>query len=120
MTLLGFACLVLLALGGRAGFAVLRSLLALCQRYLDLEERRIATQELKTRSPAAPASIPPDLYRRITAWGDEDSQSNERKILLDLYEQFRDAPDPWSEVRSHLPKAPDERLPDDLFNGMVQ
>lgn len=116
MILLGFATLALLAVGGFYGG---RATSRIVTRALDLSERKIAVQENRQRSPAVPVSIPPDLYRRITRWGTSDAQNDERATLLDLYNEFRDSPDPWMEVRNHLPTEPEDRMSDDIFSGPV-
>lgn len=123
LALLGFATLAVLAYGFQQGSRVLFEHLAadraLRSRKLDLEERAVAVTEHKARGPAVPA-IPPDLHRRITKWQDDEGQANERKIILDLYEQFRDTPDPWAAVRDVLPREFDERVSDVIFTeGMV-
>ncbi len=110
LLLLGFSALALLALGGRVAAA-------LVDRALGLAERKIKLLEQVAQGPAIPASIPPDLYRRITKWGNAEAAESERKILLDLYNEFRDAPDPWVEVRAHLPAEPKDELPSELFSG---
>ncbi len=147
--LLGYCALALLAVGGRAAFVLLRDIIidrriaqvldrtlrrdalnvaqerryaerVLRSRALDLKERELKTQESRQRSPAVPTSIPSDLYRRITKWESPDAQDAERKVLLDLYSEFRDAPDPWVEVRAHLSPEPSDQLSDDIFReGIV-
>lgn len=86
-------------------------------RKLDLEERALIAQEQRQRNPAVPVAIPSDLYRRITRWGSSDAQNDERTTLLDLYNEFRDAGDPWAEVRAHLPTEPDDRASDTIYAG---
>ncbi len=113
LVLLGFATLALLAIGVYRGGQVVH---VLASRALDLSERKIRVLEVHAQGPAIPKAIPPDLYRRITSWQDQEAQEAERKILLDLYQEFRDSPDPWVEVRAHLPKAPhDDDLPTEMF-----
>lgn len=124
LTLLGYVTLAALLLAGRAVLAAVSLHLsadrALRARKLDLEERQIAVQEQRAKSPAVPAAIPADLMRRVTRWGNADAQESERKVLLDLYNDYRDAPDPWVEVRSHLPAEPADDLPAELFTGLLQ
>ncbi len=109
---LGVLALVLLS----AGFVVGGKAVArLASRALDLSERKIALLEKTARGPAIPLSIPPDLYRRITKWGNAEAQESERKVLLDLYQEFQDAPDPWVEVRAHLSPEPLDELPAEMF-----
>ncbi len=116
MLLLGIFTVVLLAIGCYSGGRVATALIS---RALDLSERKITLLEKATRGPAIPLSIPPDLYRRITKWGNAEAQEAERKVLLDLYQEFQDAPDPWVEVRVHLSPEPNEALPESLFTGGV-
>jgi hypothetical protein len=144
--------LALLAVGGRAAFVILRERVradqarwtaesherrevrlaeadrglaerALESRKLDLKERALVVEEQRLKSPNLPTTIPPDLVRRIFRWESPDAQDAERKILLDLYYEFRDCPDPWVEVRGHLVGAPDDEMPDDIsrsaMGGMV-
>lgn len=124
LAVLGYVTLAALLLAGRSVLSVVSLHLshdrALRARKLDLEERQIALHEQKAKSPAVPAAIPADLMRRVTRWGNADAQEAERKVLLDLYNDFRDAPDPWVEVRSHLPAEPSDDLPRELFTGLLQ
>lgn len=131
LALLGYLALGLFAIGGRAGYVLLQEFLDTrriergrelghAARKLDLEERAIAVTEQRAKAPAVPSSIPADLMRRVTRWTEKDAQDSERKILLDLYNDFADAPDAWAEVRAHLPAEPDDRMPTELFTGLVQ
>ncbi len=81
----------------------------LAERHFDLQERALAIQEGKAKNRVPPV-VPPDLTRRIMAWGDELAQANERKIILDLYEEFADEPHPWDRVRAHLAPVPSEQV----------
>lgn len=116
MLVLGFAVLVVLAVGGGAVIRVASIHLAadrvLRGRKLDLEERTIALSEQKAKGAPTPTTIPPDLYRRITAWGDPMAQESERKIILDLYAEvashYPDEPQRWVEVRRLLPRPPSD------------
>lgn len=124
LTLLGYVTLAAVLFAGRAVLSAVMLHLAadraLRARKLDIEERTVAIQEQRTKSPAVPAAIPPDLLRRITRWGDPSAQESERKILLDLYQEFRDLPDPWVEVRAHLAPEPADDLPQEMFTGLLQ
>lgn len=95
------------------------SALALVARKLDLDERTVAMQEQRTRSVRTPSAMPSDLVRRITKWHDEQAQAMERKVILDLYAEFQESPDPWLEVRNHLPAEPRDDLPDTPDLGLV-
>lgn len=121
---LGVGFLTLMGVGGwlvvKMVFNYLDRQVELATRELDLEERKVATQEQRQRSPAVPKAIPSDLYRRITKWDSPDAQDAERKVLLDLYNEFHDAPDPWVEVRAHLPQEPSDELPAEMFTGLPQ
>ncbi len=146
MLVLGFAALALVAVGGRQGFVLLRGMWSdhnqatrrawelanrtlddesasayaertLESRKLDLEERRLGLLERQARGPATPQGIPSDLFRRIMKWGNQDAQEAERKVVLDLYQEFQDAPDPWAEVRAHLPIEPTDTVSDDFYAG---
>ncbi len=111
-TLFNYLALAVFSVGCFYGGRVVAEFL---RRGLDIAERKVKVLELHTQGPAIPTSIPPDLYRRITKWMDQDAQESERKILLDLYNEFRDAPDPWVEVRSHLPKEPSDEWPTEIY-----
>jgi hypothetical protein len=115
--LFGVCSLALVALGGRAVLALARDVVQLAARKLDLEERTVAVVEARAKGATPPAIIPPDLFRRITKWADPSAQEAERKILLDLYFQFQDQPDPWVEVRAHLPREPQDAMSSDVFTG---
>lgn len=116
MTMVGIVALVLVAAVGGAAVRVaavhLAADRALRSRKLDLEERSVTLSEQKAKGAPAPAAIPPDLYRRIMAWGDPLAQELERKTILDLYAEvapgFTSEEDRWRHVRINLPKAPDE------------
>lgn len=115
--------LVLAALGGAALRVASLHLAAdrtLRSRKLDLEERSVAIQEQKAKGAPVPASIPPDLYRRIMNWGETLAQESERKIILDLYAEVADQYDSedqrWAQVRSLLPKPPSENDEPVLFS----
>ncbi len=143
MLALGFVALGVLVLGGRAAFVLLRTLqgdalvtkareLSLAERRLeeetartyaerelesrklDLKERALVAQEQRQKSAAPPTSIPPDLVRRIMRWESPDAQDGERKVLLDLYYEFRDCADPWVEVRAHLAPEPNDEPSEDI------
>lgn len=122
--LLGYVTLIALLLAGRAVLSAVTLHLAadraLRARKLDLEERAVAVQEHRVKPVSVPSSIPADLMRRVLRWADADAQQNERKILLDLYAEFSEAPDPWVEVRTHLPAEPRDELPQEMFTGMLQ
>lgn len=78
-------------------------------RWLSVLERRMTLDENAVQAKArlaVPPSIPPDLLRRITRWADDSAQEAERSVILTLYENFRDAADPWSSVRQSLPPEP--------------
>ena len=86
--------------------------LALDERDVAVRERTIAVQEQRAKT-AMPVSIPPDLVRRIQSWQTPEAQEAERKVILDLFYDFEHEPDPWLEVRHHLPPEPqDERSTD--------
>lgn len=124
LVLLGYIALAALLFAGRSVLAAVALHLAadraLRTRALDIEERKVAIQENRGKSPAIPKAIPSDLYRRITKWDSPEAQDAERKILLDLYNEFHDTPDPWVEVRSHLPAEPSDEMPQEMFTGMLQ
>ncbi len=83
-------------------------------RRLDLDERVIALQETRGRSSVPPA-MPPELVRRIMQWQDVSAQESERSVILGLYDEFRDVPDPWSKVKAHLAPMP----ADDLSSALL-
>lgn len=124
LVLLGYVTLTALLLAGRSVLAAVSLHLsadrALRARKLDIEERQVAVLENKTKGVAVPASIPADLMRRVTRWGDPSAQDAERKVLLDLYNDFSSAADPWVEVRAHLPPEPRDEMPPEMFTGMLQ
>lgn len=116
---LGIAFLALIALGG---WLVLRLVanwvdrqIQLADRQANIEERRVALEETRAKGPPSPASMPPDLIRRVNAWQDVDARDQERKILLDLFAELED----WDKVRAALPKAPDDTIPDHPELGLV-
>lgn len=78
-------------------------------RHFDLAERALRLQEQRAKNRTPPV-VPPDLRRRIAAWGDESAQANEQKIILDLYEEFSEDPNPWDRVRAHLVQAPSDAV----------
>ena len=94
MALLAVGCF----LGGRVT-------VALVSRALDVVERKQTLLEQRAKASVPPA-IPPELLRRITAWTDPQAQESERSLILSLYEEFRDDPNQWQRVKSHLPPAP--------------
>ncbi len=112
LILLGFLAV---GLGATGCYYGARSAGAFLTRMLDLAERRLILMENATRSASPPRGLPPDLYRRITKWGNADAQEAERKVLLDLYFEFADAADPWVEVRAHLPPEPSDDLPAEMY-----
>lgn len=124
MLIFGYIALAALLYAGRSVLVAVTLHLsadrALRTRALDIEERKVAIQENRGKNPTLPKAIPSDLYRRITKWDSPEAQDAERKILLDLYNEFQDAPDPWVEVRSHLPAEPSDELPQEMFTGMLQ
>lgn len=123
MIVLGIFALLFVAMVGGAAVRVAAIHLAadrgLRSRQLDLEERTIALSEQKAKGAPTPAAIPPDLYRRITAWGDLLAQESERKIILDLYAEvaphYASESERWVQVRSLLPKPP----ADDAHEAML-
>lgn len=121
---LGYVTLIALLFAGRSVLSAVTLHLAadraLRARKLDLEERAVAVQENRVKPVAIPSSIPADLMRRVLRWGDPDAQEAERNVLLNLYASFPDAPDPWVEVRSHLPAEPRDDLPAEIFVGVMQ
>lgn len=120
----GFVTLAAALFAGRAVLSAVTLHLAadraLRTRKLDLEERALVVTEQRTRNTVVPASIPPDLMRRISRWGTEDAQASERKILLDLYNEYHDQPDPWASVRNALPPEQNDELPQQIFSGLMQ
>ncbi len=84
-------------------------------RWLSLAERKQAELEKRTRS-LIPPTIPPELMRRIMKWGDVSAQELERAAILGLYEEFRDAENPWAKVKAHLPPEPRETVDSALLN----
>lgn len=124
LTLLGYVTLAALLFAGRSVLSAVTLHLtadrALRARKLDLEERAVAVQENRVKPVAIPTAIPSDLMRRVLQWTDPEAQEGARKILLDLYQSFHDAPDPWAEVRSHLPAEPSDNLPSEIFTGVLQ
>jgi hypothetical protein len=117
---LGVAFLVLTALGGWVVLKMLGSWLdrqiQLADRQANIEERKVALEEKRVIGAPAPAGMPPDLMRRVTAWQDVDARDQERKILLDLYNELQD----WDKVRAALPKAPDDQIPEHPELGLVR
>jgi hypothetical protein len=117
MPLLVFASVCAIAvcgLGYRFALHVSQQWVALHSRRLDLEERVIVLQEVKSRPQRSP-SIPPDLLRRVTRWVDPDAQDAERKAILDLYAEFADDSDPWVKVRQNLSAEPRDDTSSDIF-----
>ena len=120
-TLLGLGVAFLL-LTGAVAYAVIRMAaswldrqIELASRQLTVEERKVAIEEAKSKGPAIPAAMPPDLMRRVTAWQDIDARDQERKILLDLFAELQD----WDKVRAALPQAPTDEIRDDISIGLV-
>lgn len=96
--------LAFLAVIGGGSWLVLRAVLPLVSRKLDLDERQIVLQEKRVQGPPVPASMPPDLVRRVMRWQDKDAQDAERKNLLDLFAETGS----WDNVRAVLPKELDD------------
>jgi hypothetical protein len=116
---LGLAFLALVGVGGwlvvKMAFAYLDRQIEIASRLASIEERKVAIEESKVKGPAIPASMPPDLMRRVNAWQDIDARDQERKILLDLFAEYQD----WDKVRAALPKAPTDEIPEHPELGLV-
>jgi hypothetical protein len=119
LLILGLAALAVLAAGGYALLQLAGSYLdkqiELASRGVAVEERKVTIEESKSKGPVIPASMPPDLMRRVMAWQDIDARDQERKILLDLFAEYQD----WDRVRAALPKAPTDEVPDHPELGLV-
>lgn len=113
------AVLALIGVGGwlvvKMAFNYLDRQIELASRGIAVEERKVAIEEAKSKGPAIPAAMPPDLMRRVNAWQDADARDQERKILLDLFAELQD----WDRVRAALPKAPTDEIRDDIGLGLV-
>ena len=67
-------------------------------RRVAVLERRVALEERRLKDSPTGDPMPADLLDRINAWEDDFAKDDQRRVIADLYAEYRD----WDKVRQRL------------------